>query len=190
MELVNNRGERVNERGEPLDKKDEALDEEDAFQAPMCAFVQDSVTVGDYYGLASCSKVVLPEVGKDECVLGFKMDLDGLEILSRPVSLDMAVNTRGACLAQGLLEGDNFDFGYNALFYQQPVMTRGKLLVGRGSRSRTVLISFASVEQKELKLVLRLCAAQEGREEAVAVLERAFSDQDYAETVQNKLSEV
>ena len=135
----------------------------------------------EYLALANADKVQPPALIKEQCLLSLEQDLDGVVLSSRSVTLELAVQSRGHCLAQGLDNNSIWMHGYEASLAAMPSFTCGKVLYGPSSSSRLVEIGFATVLGKQMCLELRLCPKQEGREEAVKALQQLVQGPHYGE---------
>ena len=72
----------------------------------------------------------------------------------------------------------------------RPTVATGKVVMGPAANSRQLRIGFASVEGKEMVLLVRLCKQQAGRNEAVEELKDALQTDRYKELMQRGLAEV
>ena len=143
------------------------LQPESKIVAPMGAFLMEGLTVRDYYSLCIADSIKLCKVTKGSCALELMEDLDGVVLYSPRTTVQAAAKSQGAMLCQGLDEGENFaGFGYDIVLRADLIATRGAVLFGNASRSRSCSITVASVENKVFTLELMLCKGQKGRERA------------------------
>ena len=104
MQAVDEHGQPVDERGQPLHNANSNNHGNVAPLpcVPLKAFFLPNTTLEEYLALANANKVQPPTLIKEQCLLSLEQDLDGVVLSSRSVTLELAVQSGGHCLAQGL----------------------------------------------------------------------------------------
>jgi hypothetical protein len=187
----------VDEHGHPLGGEQDEQGEGSVFETqearrsvPLAALV-GADTVEEWLALAGdARRVEIPVVQEDCCKLVLTRDVDGLEVWSAPCTLGAAARSKGSCLSQGLDQEQNWEEGYELRLSVRPTVATGKVVMGPAANSRQLRIGFASVEGKEMVLLVRLCKQQAGRNEAVEELKDALQTDRYKELMQRGLAEV
>ena len=153
MQPVDRFGRAVNEHGQLMGEGQKKRDtgitaaskpEELGFCIGLSSLLNLPDTVEEFFALCGASKVEVPVIERERCILRLQMDVDGVEVHSQQNTLKVAVETSGSLLAEELLDPG---FGYVTFFPMDLTSIPGpNSLSGKWGSSQEQKIPFAYVQ--------------------------------------------